>query len=183
MEGFVLACVNRGLPVEMFIAYPPNGNTSLRDAAQAIEAGLGIAELGPTPQIIRMAVPLRLRSVRPPDVKRFPTKYRGAVKQALQLFKESDPPKGTLAVYQEIEDLTRSLAQLADSKGAWKGGSPAPLRWDKDPWQNITELLMKHSTTIKSDVRKSPCRCLAAWLGFATTETKSATSQRRWLKD
>jgi len=126
LEAVVSDCMQRSLPVKLFVAFPASSEIQdyRRLLGRAREKGVGVIEVADAGcQILYEALALSLIGVRPIDKKSFPPKFRLALSDAEATFRTS-PEKGCSLIYDEIEALSRKIAAKTKAKGLWK--SPPP---------------------------------------------------------
>lgn len=151
LESFVNECGNAGLPVKCYLAFPQG----IDDAAfraiqrQAAARGVGLIEVHEHGcNVIANAVPLTMFAVRRPDLKSFPQKLRAPLSEAESTLRSGDPVKACSRVYDEIEALTRRLAEAIDRKGLWRKLRPGEKRPRPNlkvgAWSKVMELLHGH---------------------------------------
>ncbi len=147
LDRFVLDCQRLELPVKLFIAVPA-GIDMTPILRRALPRGVGVLEVGSggSCNVFCPALSLSLASVRRPDLQRFPRRYRQALSDAENTFLGGDPVKGCSRVYDEIEALTRRLAQRAWTNGLLGGSAsgPAPLNFATAPWKSVLDHLRSH---------------------------------------
>jgi hypothetical protein len=71
----------------------------------------------------------------------FPPRYRSALADAENTFRNGSPAQGCLLVQQEIEQLSRRIARKTQTKNLWrplKPGERAPRFSDKTAWARVT---------------------------------------------
>ncbi len=150
LESVVSDCMQRCLPVNLFVAFPgkPDVPDYKRNSDRAREKGVGVIEVtdaGCT--VIYEALPLSLIGVRPIDKKRYPPRYRSALAQAEVTFKSGSPEKGCSLIYDEIEDLSRKIGEKTRNMALWRApraGERLPAaRFNKGQWRPRMELLMQ----------------------------------------
>ncbi len=158
LDGFVLDCVSRCLPVKLYVAFPGDSEqkTYKEDVDRARSNGVGALEISKKgDKIIHEAVSLSLFGLRPIDKKKFSPKYRSPIASAETAFRGGTPEKGCSLVYDEIEDLSRKIAKKTRSKGLWRSlkadEKPPKIKLDKGPWARVMETLIEHL-----DYRKCP---------------------------
>ena len=145
LDGAIVQCINSGLPVRLYIVYPGDdikGDDFMRTFRDALKRGVGIVEVrGATCALVKPALDLSLHSVRRVDSKQFAKKRRQAVLDAESTFLGGDPVKGCLRVYEQVESLSRGLAEKAQQRGWWS--PPAKLKISKGPWATVMQELIK----------------------------------------
>lgn len=189
LNSFVLDCMTRGLPVLLYIAIPRGVETQanftdILKRAQA--AGIGIVEIdGREGTVLCRATSLSLCALRRVDVKSFPSKYRQALSDAEGTFRGGNPSKGCAAIYDEIESLSRQLAEKTFKKGYWrapkKGQKPLKLNFQKGPWQNVLDAL--HRELDYGQIRKKCANLdrplIARVMGLTSQRNESSHKPRR----
>jgi len=183
LDAFIADCMRLSLPVRLFVALPA-GSTApnyKRDIARAREYGVGVLEVSTQAvEHIQSALSLSLVTVRRIDLDRFPTKYRLALSQAEDTFKQGNPVKGCSDLYDEIEALSRRIAKKTYQKGFWRPPKPGQkamrIDFDRGPWERVLKILMGNL---------DPKRCrfirqalLARVLGITPQRNESAHKPR-----
>jgi hypothetical protein len=152
LDGFVLDCKNRGLPVKLYVAIPkglidPDFSSKLR---RARGNGVGVVEIETTGRghVFQEALPLSLTGIRPNNPIEFPAKYRASLRTAEITFCNGNPNKGCSDLYDIIEELSRKLAKKTKGKGYWRalqpGEKPPKVKLGKDPWAKVIKILEEH---------------------------------------
>jgi len=151
LDAVVLDIVNRALPVKLFVAFP--GGTEPADYKQLVDRartnGVGVVEIFPDRgEVIHQATPLSLMSVRRIEKGRFPLRYRAALSEAEAVFLSGSPSPGCQLIYQEIENLSRAIAEKTKALRLWRAlrpGEKAPrLNLRRGPWAKVLETLQGH---------------------------------------
>ncbi len=145
LDSVILDCVTRAIPMKLFLAFPSPATPiphSLIESAH--KKGLGVIEVRSTgPVVLREALPLSLLGYRL-DHKKFPKKMRGTLIEATSTFRDGSPAKACALVYDEIEDLSRSIIKKTKKKKMWRklksGQKPPKLNLDNGPWEKVIEL-------------------------------------------
>lgn len=146
LDEAVITCKNEGLPVKLFVAIPKNGLKETQDfqklLSRARRNGVGIIEVdvAGNGSILSDALSLSLSGVRKINPKEFPSKYRQALNDAETTF-YTNPAKGCLVVYEEIESLSRKVAAKSLKLGLWTSGRKWKL--EKDPWASIVKEMLQ----------------------------------------
>ncbi len=155
LSNFVLDCQREALPVQLYVAVPPDSTQSrLHDLESAVKNGVGCVQLGKPPTIIHSALSLSLTGVRHPKATDFPRKIREDLHRALDTFLQGNPGKGCQELYDEVEAIIRRVAEVAEKKVAWRrlkqAGKTTPgLDWAKDSWATVMESLYQHLDIVK----------------------------------
>lgn len=150
LDTFVLACIAKSLPVRLVVAFPADskGQDFNTDMSRAREYGVGVLEVsGNVSKMLQDPTPLSLMVVRRIELQKFPKKYRLALSKAENIFKLGDPSKGCSIIYDEIEDLSRKIAQKTSALGFWKPrakGSPQKIIFTTHPWRRLIKVLIEH---------------------------------------
>ena len=147
LDSFVVDCMRLCIPVRLFVAVPEDskGQNYNRDRERARKCGVGVLEVSPrSSKIIQQPLSLSLAGLRPVELEKFPRRRRLALSQAEETFKLGQPSKGCSLVYDEIEDLSRTVARRTFARGLWITGKGANLKFDKDPWQSVVKSLMNN---------------------------------------
>lgn len=152
LDDFVFDCSKKSLPVRLFIAFPKDqlNDTEYRAiVGRAKKRSIGILEVrnGNVTQI-NDALSLSSIGLQEIDTKKFPAKYRADLSRAEGTFRNGDPAKGCLNIYEEIESLSRSICKKTREDGYWrnpKRGEKIPhIQYDRTPWANIMKVLYKY---------------------------------------
>lgn len=150
LESFVLTCGNRGLPVKCVVAVPEGVADDVFRAIQrkTLEYGVGLLEVGKTCKPVHGAMPFTLFGYRRPDPKRFPAKYRQALVEADNLLRGGDPAKACSKVYDELESLSRRIAEKINTKQLWRplhqGEKRPRISIKKGAWKTVMDRLVLH---------------------------------------
>lgn len=145
VEHFVLDCKNKSVPVKLYVVVG-KGEFQAYDAKAlkfARDNGIAILEVAvPNVGQLMNGLPLSLSlgGLRSFTLTDYPKKYRESLKHAIETFKSGNPSKGCSDVYDEIEQLTRRLANKASSfPNALKKKSG--FDFNKGPWHSLLEFL------------------------------------------
>ncbi len=148
LDGVVLDCMQRCLPVRLFVAVSQasKGGEYQSDLARARQHGIGILEIDNSGvNLVSTPLSLALLGVRSIDRSKYPPRYRYGLSQAEMTFKQGDPVKGCANIYDEIEGLSRRAAARIDKKGLWK----PPLKmgafginFGTAPWARVIQILI-----------------------------------------
>ncbi len=151
LDEFVLDCERRGLPVRLYIAIPRGADLAefQHMVKRAQNRGVGVVEVDERGgNVMFRPLSLSLTGVRRVNVQRFPMKYRQALSEAQQTFLGGDPVKGCGCIYDELESLSRRIAQRVDQRGLWKrlkGAQRRPkVNFEIGPWQRVLTVLREH---------------------------------------
>jgi hypothetical protein len=151
LESFVADCSNAGLPVKCYLAFPQGiDDTAFRAIQRKASArGVGVIEVSDAGcTIISGAVPLMMSAVRRPDLKSFPTKFRAPLSEAESTLRSGDAAKACSRVYDEIEQLTRRLAEKINQQGLWRqlrqGEKRPRMNFKTGAWSKLMDLLQHH---------------------------------------
>lgn len=75
----------------------------------------------------------------------FPARFRQALASAESTFRSGDPAKGCAIVYDEIEALSRRIAEKSYDQGLWTKNkpttNPTDLDFKKDSWATVARTL------------------------------------------
>lgn len=151
LDGFVLDCKNRCLPVKLYVVIP-KGTSDVEfktNLQRAQRNGVGVLEVDDAGgNSFQDALPLSLTGLRPTISTDFPPKYRSAIREAERTFCNGNPQKGCSAIYDEIELLTRKLAKKTNQKGFWRALKPSEkppkINLDNGPWTKVLKVLIDH---------------------------------------
>jgi hypothetical protein len=149
LDAFVLECKNRNLPVKLFVAKPKASNDPdfKKNLQRAKSRGVGLIELDDVGgEIIEEALILSLTGLRDFRPNTFPIKYRNAISDACSTFRNGNPLKACSMIYDEIEALTRRIADKTRQKGFWRAPKPGQkavkINIETQPWAKVVEVLM-----------------------------------------
>ena len=156
LDRFVLDCVRLGLPVKLFIAVPkptdPRPSGYDKELSRARDCGVGVVEIeGETIKVVQEPVPLSLSGLRQVDRKDFPQKYREMLAQAESTFRQGNPAKGCSEIYDEIESLSRRIAEKTLVKGMWISAPGPGFNFKKDAWANVVRTMIKRLDYAKAN--------------------------------
>jgi hypothetical protein len=150
LDTFVLNCKNRNLPVKLYVAMPKNSSDSnfQENVRRARQNGVGVLLVDDIDgEMLYEALALSLTGLRRVDPKEFPPKYRSAILEAEKTFQDGHPQKGCAAIFDELEAVTRKVAEKTYRKGAWKnlkpGGTGTPPDFNRQNWMSLLQQLMK----------------------------------------
>jgi hypothetical protein len=120
------------------------------------QKGLGVIEIrDSTIAVLHEALPLSLFGYRL-DRLRFPKKFRGTLLEAENTFRSS-PPKACGIIYDEIEEISRTIIKKTKKKKMWRklkaGEKPSKLNLDNGPWEKVLELFQSFYTVNKTKVK------------------------------
>lgn len=145
IERLVLACRNYSLPVKLYVVVPKGQFVAYEQKVLkfARENGIAILEMAPNGQgtlITTQPVSLSLGGLRAFNLKEYSSKYREPLRQAIETFRGGNPAKGCSDVYDEIEQLTRSIGKKCQAK---TGGLTKTVNfdWNTAAWANILVFL------------------------------------------
>jgi len=151
LDRLVVECVSQGLPIRLFVASPAGAPaTAVVELVRKAKArGIGVVEVaGKNVQRILPALSLSLFGLQPINTKKYPKRYRGALSQAEETFRNGDPVKGCSRLYDLIEECSREVAIELDRVGLWRSVPVPPkrqVRWfKKHPWANVLEYVGEH---------------------------------------
>lgn len=160
LDKFVLDCVNKGLPVKLFVAIPKDTKYMeyAKDMKVARQRGVGVIEVdGTSGTVLQNALSLSLSGLRTLDVNLFPKRYRENLTQADQTFRDGSPDKACALVYDEIESLFRKMAAKMKDKGWWTPKNVKKVA--KVPWARVIK-----DVDDNLDRTKCPCKGLTCVL-------------------
>lgn len=179
LDSFVLDCINNCVPMRLFIAVPASSSNDnfKADLARARNCGVGVLEVSDN-EVTKLcdALSLSLVSVRPVTARDFPKKYRMALSRAYGTFRDGDPVKGCSTVYDEVEALSRRVAEKTQKKGLWhalKPGEKAPkINFETAKWSTLIRILMEHLDHKKH--KSLTQSLLGSLLGLTTARNESS---------
>jgi hypothetical protein len=155
LDAFVLDCINKSLPVKLFIAIP-KGNKDPEFSKKfnaARDRGVGVLEVDShSTQVVLEALPLSLAGVRPIAVQDFPAKLRENLNRAETIFRNGSPDKACSLIFDEIESICRSLGKKTYTNNCWSPTTTLNFKFESDPWAKLMVLLDDHL-----DVKKAKC--------------------------
>lgn len=144
VERFVNDCTRLVLPVRLFVAIArePEGRLLTRAAS----TGVGVLHCVDARVTVRVEpLSLGLVGLRPVERNRFPPKYRQELASAESTFRHGDPAKGCAGIYDEIEALTRRIAEKSYRNGMWTKNNPTTkpsgIDFAKESWATIAKTL------------------------------------------
>lgn len=110
--SFITDCEKSGLPVKFYVALPNCSYSSFaKEFKDAKKMGVGVIEVtNNSSTILHKPLSLSLTGLRQFDKSSFPKKYREAIINAEDSFRNGEPNKACSLVYDEIELLTRKIA-------------------------------------------------------------------------
>lgn len=148
LESVVLACGSRNLPVKLYLAIPEGvSDTVFRDThGKCQEHHVGLIVVGARCRVVENSMPMTFLGFRRPDKSKFPRKYRQALADAENLIETGDPAKGCSLVYDELEALTRRIAEWVLDNGYVDLTTPIPkMDLEAGPWAKVIELVDRHA--------------------------------------
>lgn len=125
----------------MYVATPRDLPTAdILLLKQAIRNGVGVIEVDQNGgNIIQEALSQSLTGLRLPVMKAFPPEYRLALSDGVKTFLNGNPSKGCSLVYDEIEALTRKIANKTYLTGSWT--ATVSIDFNIGSWNNVTEAM------------------------------------------
>jgi hypothetical protein len=183
LDSVALGCSQKGLPVMLFVAAPkdvkdPDYSIKLKDAKRA---GVGVLEVDSrSGTVIQAALSLSVAGVRPIQTSVFPARYRQALQQAHQMFRDGDPSKACSLVYDELEASSRRFAEKCVKKALWN--NPGKLKIESAPWANILTELNK-GLDRSNNLAKPVTPALVARLIGVTTHRNESGHKPKTLKE
>jgi hypothetical protein len=144
---FVMKCAQRELPIKLWVAVPLGSakESFSADLKQAHEAGIGVVQFSDDgkPHEFHRAVPLSLFGLKKTDLRTVPRARRDEVKTAEATFLDGTPDQGCQALCQQLEQITRQVAERTYDNGWWKtpaGSKPLRKRFfTTDSWAKMLE--------------------------------------------
>jgi hypothetical protein len=112
----------------------------------------------------------------------FPPRYRSALADAENTFRNGSPAQGCLLVQQEIEQLSRRIARKTQTKNLWrplKPGERAPRFSDKTAWARVMDILLEH---IDLNLCPTPDRSLLNRIAGMTSQRNEGGHKPATLK-
>jgi hypothetical protein len=150
LDSIVLDCVRKSLPIKLYVAFPENSGQQdyKKRVDRARGNGVGVLEVRANGvEMIHDALSLSLSGVRGIEPRRFPAKLRTDLARAESTFRSGSPVEGCLILYEELEALSRRIANKTRKKRLWKripAGGKNPKIKQNTPWQAVIEILMDH---------------------------------------
>jgi hypothetical protein len=178
LNAVVADCVNRGLPVELYVALPEPQLTT-EDLQRAKRFGVGVLLVGVAGcQCFLSAQSLSLTGVRHPDPKTWPAKYKHDIFSAHQNFVNGDPSKGCALIFDLIESVTRRICARAAKKGWWRNlptGTKVPDATNpKVPLSQVAKFLYEYFDPAAASVPKLDSNVLGSVVGIIGQRNDSA---------
>ncbi len=148
---FVNKCAQRGLPIKLWVAVAQGAAnaTFSADLKQARDAGVGVVQLAEdgSGHEYHRAVPISLFALKKTDLKLVPKQKREEVKTAEATFLDGSPGPGCQSICQELEQVTRRVAEHSYNQGWWKSAAGAGALTAKffgqDAWAQVLEEMEK----------------------------------------
>lgn len=138
LDSFVLDCQRTGRPIKLVVAVakPISDPDYPKKHRQAKRAGVGILEVNEkSGELIERPLSLTLASLRPVKADEFPTRYRESLVSAEGIFRDGEPSKACLSVYEELEDCFRKFARKCEQDGIWV--KPPKMNLDTVAWAKL----------------------------------------------
>jgi hypothetical protein len=159
LREFVLECRNYVVPAKIWVAIPHGVDVlSTKEISFAKTNGVGIIsidEAGNGRVLVGPPLSQSLTGIRAIEYARFSSRYRGSLQDAMDAFRNGNPSKGCLLVYEEIEALTRRVLKKCAARGCLK--KLPSFNVDKESWANVIDFLK-----VNIDPTKSGCPALKA---------------------
>ena len=160
LATFVTKCASRGMPVRLWVAVPAGGSSG-KEVREARELGVGIVEVGDDGvHEVHRAVTLSLFGLRRIDLKKVPRKHRESLKKAGDAFLDGMPESGCQSVCQELEALTRLVAEHTYNKPDWwkdrANLNLAPRFFAVDSWAKMLETFDEKILPQKAQINGKP---------------------------
>lgn len=185
-DSVVLRCRNMGLPVRFFVAVP-KGSTDTeyeRKLRDAKSAGVGVLIVDSNSgDMLHNALSLSLAGVRPVLPKSFPPKYREVLHAAEDTFRNGQPAKACLMIYEELEACSRRLAQKAETKKYWPNSKK--LNIGNCPWARLIGDLNSNLNRKKPETKLITSTLLSRIHGVTTHRNETGhkpASQKQLIK-
>ncbi|QDK42697.1 hypothetical protein DOM21_14810 [Bacteriovorax stolpii] len=177
-SSFILDCRTEILPVKFYIVLLKSESSDPEFRANLLKAqkySVGVYEIDTDGTCAQLNSPLSqslagLRTINPSD---FPPKYRAPYQGAVETFKNGNPAKACQAIYEEIEKLTRQIALKSQSKNFFRTGSPAALKFEKDPWFKVTEYLISNLNFTNANVKPLSKQILNSIAGITSDRNET----------
>ncbi len=157
--NFVTDCEKSGRPIKLYVSIPDTHYSDFdSDLKKAKKNGIGVLEVNANCQtVIQQPLALSLTGLRSFDKTQFPHKYRQAIVNAEETFKNGDPNKACSSIYDEIEALTRKIAIKSYNSGKWKTTLQDPsILEERMAWAKLIEHLRDNINRLQP----SPYACL-----------------------
>lgn len=145
LDAAILDCVGRCIPVKLSLAFPESATPVAHRIIESLrQKGLGVIEVrSEAVAVLSEPLPLSLFGYRL-DRLSFPKKFRGVLLEAENTFRSGSPPKGCAVIYDEIEDISRTIIKITKKKKMWRklktNEKPPKLNLDSGPWEKVLEL-------------------------------------------
>jgi hypothetical protein len=141
LENVVLDCKSSSVPIVLYSVFPERQSSPVNYKERVDRArlhGVGIVEItSKGARLIHEAVPLHLHGARL-DFGRFPKRLRPILTEADNVFRAGSPAKACAVIYDEIEAVSRGLAERTHLKGLWKA-PPTNTRFRTQPWAGLMD--------------------------------------------
>jgi hypothetical protein len=167
LDRVVLKCKNDSLPVLLYVAIRkgldgPEYNT---DCDHAHEVGVGILEVNERGKVVEKhrALSLSLTGVSFHRIAGYPDKYKQELARAQESYKNGEPAKACSIVYDQIELLSKRVAEML-RKRAWTDKSVTIPR----DWGPTLDLLINRISESKTVCRNLERTFLNKILGMTT---------------
>ena len=173
IADFLLQCRDKGLAVKAVVAVPRDTTSDPQYAAKlrsAKGAGLGILEVGESmAAMVQMPVALSLAGVRTIDTSKFPPRYRQALQQAHDAFRNGEPSKACSMVYDELEDTCRRLAKKTHKMRVYA----TTMDIDHAAWAALLRNMDKHLDRRNAAAKKITSTLIAHIIGVTPHRNES----------
>lgn len=141
LENVVLDCKSSSVPISLYSVFPERQSSPANYKERVDRArmhGVGVVEITASgARLILEAIPLHLHGARL-EIKRFPKRFRQMLTEAENVFRAGSPVKACSVIYDEIEAVSRALAERTCKKGFWKNPPSSP-RFFNGPWARVMD--------------------------------------------
>ncbi len=171
---FISECMRNCLPVKIIIAIPKGVKYSSKELKNIKKLGLGLLEADKQDSYLaEIPTNLHLSHVRPIEFNKYPIYFREKLHEADSTFKNTSPVKGCLIIYEEIEYISRIIAEEAIKKDFLKKNIKLPkkfknLNFKIGSWAIIIQFLMGHFDYKKAKCPQLNTSLLARILGLTS---------------
>lgn len=150
-DAFIADCTQLSLPVKLMVVMPCGCRPCHNYKQLLMEAKakcVGVVEVSDSSaKSLNEPISLSLAALRRIQLQDYPSKYRQALSEAQTTFLNVNPVKGCHVIYDEIEALTRRIAEKTYTEGLWRkpetGEKTPKIHFEKDSWARIVKTLMK----------------------------------------
>lgn len=186
LYAFVNQCAQEGLPVKLWVAIGASvpKESFASELKQARNAGVGVIQFpeNGAPHEFHHAMPLSLFGLTRVSPKKLPKSRREVFRNAEDTFLDGSPGQGCQTICQELEDISRLVAEKAHALGWWKnptGSKPLSKKFfAKTAWATVLEKMEQRANV---SLIKAKCPKFTKHLIVRTrayTEWRNAVSHK-----